>query len=126
MHWAIVGRNHHAIGILSEKSNVDFHAINLNGETPLNLFQNQIDMISDQNKQREKEATTQGKPPPPVQQFFVPRKIRDRFEEELAKKSNHSNNQRHTKSINNSSFIKNNFVTRTISNLLKDKKVRQS
>ena len=111
MHWAIVGRNHHAIGILSEKSNVDFHAINLNGETPLNLFQNQIDMISDQNKQREKEATTQGKPPPPVQQFFVPRKIRDRFEEELAKKSNHSNNQRHTKSINNSSFIKNNFVS---------------
>ena len=90
------------------------------------MFQNQIDSISDQNKQREKEATAQGNPPPPVQQFFVPRKIRDRFEEELAKSSKHSskNGSRYTKSsINSTSFARNNFLTRAMSNLLKDKKV---
>ena len=123
LHWAIVGRNHHAISILSEKPNVDFHAINLNGETPLNLFQNQIDLISDQNKQRAKEASCQGKPTPPAQQFFVPRKVRDKFEEELSKTSKFSNSTRYTKSSTSSSFTKNNFVTRNISNLIKDKKV---
>ena len=90
------------------------------------MFQNQIDLISDQNKQREKEAISQGNPPPPVQQFFVPRKIKDRFEEELAKSSKHSskNGNRYSKSsISSTSFAGNNCLTRAISNLLKDKKV---
>ena len=125
LHWAIAGRNHHAISVLSERPNVDFHAVNLNGETAINMFQNQLSLIQEQNKQRQKEAELQGKTPPPVQQFFVPRKIREKFDEEFAKTSKHSSNSsnRYSKASSVSSFAKNSFITRSVSRFFKDKKV---
>ena len=129
LHWAITGKNHHAIGVLSEKQNVDFHAVNLNGETPIDMFQTQIAMISEQNKQRQKEAEANGKPSPPMTQFFVPRKIRDRFDSEISKtaKQNTNSSNRYSKSSHNvSSYARNNFVARTVSSFFKDKKVSSS
>lgn len=127
LHWAIAGRNHHAISVLSEKPNVDFHAVNLNGESVINMFQNQLSSIQEQNKQRQKDADSQGKTPPPIQQFFVPRKVREKFEEEFAKTSKCSSNgsSRYSKPSNAASFAKNNYIARSISSFFKDKKVHK-
>lgn len=127
LHWAIVGKNHHAISVLSEKPNVDFHAVNLNGETPISMFQSQIQTISDQNKQKQKEAEANGKPNPPLQQFFVPRKIRERFDDEFAKiaKNGSNSSSRHLRSTQKAaSFALNNFAAKAVSNFFKDKKVK--
>ena len=126
LHWAVTSRNHHAIGILSEKPNVDFHAVNLSGETPINLFQTQLKLISEQNARRHEEADSGVNPRTSPQQFFVPRKIRDRFEDELAKSSKASNVNinRHSKSSHRvASFAKDNALTRSIATFFKDKKV---
>ena len=127
LHWAITGRNHNAIGVLSENSNVDFHAVNLTGETPINMFQSQLALISEQNKRRQEDAESNGKPTPSSQQFFVPRKIRDKFEFEFAKTTKHASNtssNRYSKPSHRvTTFVKNNFLTRAIANFFRDKKV---
>ena len=82
-------------------------------------------MISDQNKQKQKEAEANGKPNPPLQQFFVPRKIRERFDDEFAKiTKNETNSSRHLRSTQKAaSFALNNFAAKAVSNFFKDKKV---
>ena len=122
LHWAVTGRNQHAIGLLSEKPNVDFHAVNLNGETPIDIFQAQVTLTSQQNKKKLEEAENEGKPPPPLQQFFVPKKIRERFEDEFSKTIKHapkSSSSRHT----NSAYRFSSCLTKAVSGFFKDKKV---
>ena len=129
LHWAVTGRNHHAIGLLAEKSNVDFHAVNLNGETPIDMFHSQIAMVTQQNKKRQEETDKNGKSAIPMQQFFVPKKIKDRFDEELSKISpkyaSNGGSARYAKSPfrSASSFASNNCVTRAVGAFFKDKKV---
>ena len=130
LHWAVTGRNHHAIGILAEKLNVDFHAVNLNGETPIDMFHSQIAMVTQQNKKRQEEADKDGKSATPMIQFFVPKKIRDRFDEEFSKKSpkyaSNGGSARYAKSpfrLSFTSVASNNCVTRAIVAFFKDKKV---
>ena len=83
-------------------------------------------MISDQNKQKQKEAEANGKPNPPLQQFFVPRKIRERFDDEFAKiaKNGTNSSSRHLRSTQKAaSFALNNCAAKAVSNFFKDKKV---
>ena len=90
------------------------------------MFQSQIQMISDQNKQKQKEAEANGKPNPTLQQFFVPRKIRERFDDEFAKiaKNGSNSSSRHLRSTQKAaSFALNNFAAKAVSNFFKDKKV---
>ena len=87
------------------------------------MFQSQIQTISDQNKQKQKEAEANGKPNPALQQFFVPRKIRERFDDEFAKNGSNSSS-RHLRSTQKAaSFALNNFAAKAVSNFFKDKKV---
>ena len=90
------------------------------------MFQSQIQTISDQNKQKQKEAEANGKPNPTLQQFFVPRKIRERFDDEFAKiaKNGSNSSSRHLRSTQKAaSFALNNFAAKAVSNFFKDKKV---
>ena len=90
------------------------------------MFQSQIQTISDQNKQKQKEAEANGKPNPTLQQFFVPRKIRERFDDEFAKiaKNGTNSSSRHLRSTQKAaSFALNNFAAKAVSNFFKDKKV---
>ena len=71
LHWALVGKNHYAVQMLIERPGVNFNAANLNGDTPLKLFENMI-----QNKKDNEKV------------FFVNKKVSDKFKKESEKVSN--------------------------------------
>ena len=81
LHWALLGKNAYAIQLLMDRPGVDFHAVNLNGETPASLFESLTATPSGGGGDCcDKPPTNASKQKP----LFVNRKVAERFHQEMA------------------------------------------
>ena len=78
LHWAILSKNLHAITLLVTKFNADIMAVNLQGQSCLDLYKNHV------TKAREARNAKGPRSQNPQENFmFFPRKVAEKFEVHL-------------------------------------------
>lgn len=136
LHWALLGKNAYAIQLLMDKPGVDFYARNLNGETPINLFESLTkregggggDGCCEDGKDSKPYPTSSQKDAANVSRpLYVNRKVAERFHREAAGKVGGSSKMPASMRRSGSGFLRgleNLPLVRNLVALNEDKKVR--